>query len=287
MEFKRICIIGLGLIGGSWALALKSRGIRTHRIGCDRPEVLKRALAAGAIDEGASDIASVVHGADLIILAAPVGTILNQLRQLKPHILSRALVTDTGSTKRMICEQAREALAGRALFIGGHPLAGKERSGFDCADGNLFENSRYVLTPLAPEDLKDERVLAFTALLNEIGAQPYMTDAATHDRAVAFLSHLPQLVSSALAAATEDKPGTTLPLEIAASGFRDLTRLAESPYDLWKDICRSNRDNIAAALDALIEKLETFKGRLDDPTLEREFRQAQKLRHRLEKTRLS
>ena len=282
MNFQHISIVGLGLMGGSWGLALKKRGFPGRRVGCDRPEVLNRALAAGAVDEGSADVPTAVRDADLIILATPVGVILDLLPQLKEAVLPRALVTDVGSTKRLICQRAREVLGEEPLFLGGHPLAGKERSGLENADAALLENARYVLTPLSPDHLADERVKAFSSLLEALGARPFVMDASTHDRAVAFLSHLPQLVSSGVASMIAEQGAEDfLPLELAAAGFRDVTRLAESPYSLWRDICLTNIENIQSALEALIDKLETMKLHLSDRELERDFKQARKLRERL------
>jgi len=282
MNFQHFSIVGLGLMGGSWGLALKKRGFPGRRVGCDRPEVLNRALAAGAVDEGSADVPTAVRDADLIILATPVGVILDLLPQLKEAVLPRALVTDVGSTKRLICQRAREVLGEEPLFLGGHPLAGKERSGLENADAALLENARYVLTPLSPDHLADERVKAFSSLLEALGARPFVMDASTHDRAVAFLSHLPQLVSSGVASMIAEQGAEDfLPLELAAAGFRDVTRLAESPYSLWRDICLTNIENIQSALEALIDKLETMKLHLSDRELERDFKQARKLRERL------
>jgi prephenate dehydrogenase len=282
MNFQHISIVGLGLMGGSWGLALRQRGFPARRVGCDRPEVLDRALATGAVDEGTSNLPAAVRNADLIILATPVGAILDLLPQLKEAVLPCALVTDVGSTKRLICQRAREILGEEPVFLGGHPLAGKECSGLENADAALLERARYVLTPLSPDHLADERVKAFSSLLEALGARPFVMDASTHDRAVAFLSHLPQLVSSGVASMiAEQGVEDFLPLELAATGFRDVTRLAESPYSLWRDICLTNIENIQSALEALIDKLETMKLHLSDRELERDFKQARKLRERL------
>jgi prephenate dehydrogenase len=284
-DFQHISIIGLGLIGGSWGMALKRHGFAGRRVGCDRSEVLDRALAAGAVEEGSTDLSAAVRGSDLIVLATPVGIILDLLPQLKAAVAPRALVTDVGSTKRLICQRAREVFGEEPLFLGGHPLAGKERSGLQNADAALFENARYVLTPLSPDHLADERVQAFSSLLEMLGARPFVTEASTHDRAVAFLSHLPQLVSSAMASMiAEQSAEDFLPLELAASGFRDVTRLAEGPYSLWRDICLTNVENIQSALQALIDKLETMKLHLGDRELERDFKQAARLRERLQES---
>ena len=281
-HFQRVTIIGLGLIGGSWALALKARGIAARRVGCDKPEVLERALAAGMIDEGFADPREAIRGADLIILATPVGAILDLLPQIKQAADPRALVTDVGSTKRLICLRAREMFGEEPLFLGGHPLAGKERSGVENASATLFDNARYVMTPLLPNHLEDARIKGFCALVESVGARPFVTEASTHDRAVAFFSHLPQLVSSGLASMIADQSAEEfLPLDLAASGFRDVTRLAESPYGVWRDICLTNIENIQSALDALIDKLEDMKLHLSDRELERDFIKGFKLREKL------
>ena len=281
-NFHCVSIIGLGLIGGSWGLALKERGVKARRVGADRPEVLERALAAGVVDEGSADPMIVARGADLIILATPVGMILDLLPQLKGVASPHALITDVGSTKRLICQRAREIFGDEPLFLGGHPLAGKERSGLKHASTALFVGARYVLTPLLPNHLADERVKAFSALVEKLGAKPFVTEASTHDRAMAFLSHLPQLVSTGLASMIAEQGAEDfLPLELAASGFRDVSRLAESPYNLWRDICLTNIENIQSALESLIEKLEAMKLHLSDRELERDFRQALKLREKL------
>lgn len=280
--FKRITIVGLGLIGGSWGLALKERGVKVRRVGCDRPEVLERALAAGVVDEGTAEPLAAALDADLVILATPVGPILDLLQQLKGAVSPRALITDVGSTKRLICQRAREHFGDEPLFLGGHPLAGKERSGLENADAKLLEGARYVLTPLLPNHLSDPRIKAFIALLEAVGARPFVTEASTHDRAVAFLSHLPQLLSTGLSSMIAEQGAEEfLPVELAASGFRDVTRLAESPYSLWRDICLTNIENIQSALESLIDKLETMKLHLSDRELERDFKQALKLRERL------
>jgi len=280
--FKNVSIIGLGLIGGSWGLALKKYGLAVRRIGCGRASTVVRALAVDAVDEGTGDLDKAVREADLIILAAPVGAILDCIPRLKEVASSKAVVTDVGSTKRLICERARETLGDAPLFLGGHPLAGKERAGVENAEASLFAHARYVLTPLEDRHLEDTRIKAFISLVKAVGARPQIMDAACHDRALAFLSHLPQLLSSALASLiAEESLESRFPVELAASGFRDVTRLAGSPYSVWRDICLTNLENIQQALEVLIEKLEFVKRHLSDPELEREFQQASKLRERL------
>jgi prephenate dehydrogenase len=280
--FKRISIIGLGLIGGSWALALKKLGYAGHRIGYDVPEVLKQAVESGAVHEGAKDVDEAVRNADLAILATPVGKILELLAQLASRAPSHALITDVGSTKHRIMERAKELPLGGPLFLGGHPLAGKEHSGFEYADAELFQNAGYAIVPSSAANMEDGRVKAFVSLVESLGAQPYVMDAASHDVAVAYLSHMPQLISTGLAGMMAEKAGErSLPLRLAGSGFRDLTRLAESPYSMWRDICLTNTENIQAALDAMIQKLDTIKTHLSTRELENEFDRARKLRQKL------
>jgi prephenate dehydrogenase len=280
--FKRISIIGLGLIGGSWALALKKLGYAAHRVGYDVPEVLKQAVESGAVDEGAKDVDEAVRNADLVILATPVGRILELLPQLASRVPPHALITDVGSTKRKIVELATELPSGGPLFLGGHPLAGKEHSGFEHADADLFQNACYAITPSSLATMEDERVKAFVSLVESLGAQPYVMDAAGHDLAVAYLSHMPQLLSTGLAGMMAEKADKgNVPMRLAGSGFRDLTRLAESPYSMWRDICLTNTENIQAALDAMIQKLDTIRTHLSTRELEDEFNQARKLRQKL------
>ena len=278
-----MAIVGLGLLGGSLGLALKKAGFTGRIVGyARREETREQALRAGAVDEGFADVNEAVHGADLVILATPVAVILDHLPRLQAHLSPQALITDVGSTKRRICALAAEFYTQGPLFLGGHPMAGKERSGLANADAQLFENARYVLTPIKPEDFNDARVQAFRALVTTIGARPLTTDPTSHDLAVAYLSHLPQLLSSGLASLIDEKHAAEeLILEVAASGFRDVTRLADSPYSVWRDICLTNTENIQMALDALIQKLESIKVHLGDRELEREFLAAHQLRDKL------
>jgi prephenate dehydrogenase len=277
--FSRVTIAGFGLIGGSWALALKRRGFAGRIVACDRPAVLDVALAMGAADEAQPDPSAAARGADLVILAAPVGAIIEQLPAISAVAVPDALVTDTGSTKRAILNRAREVFTNDTMFLGGHPLAGREQSGIESADANLFEKTRYVLTPFNAEEPTDPRVEAFQAMVRLIGAEPVVIDAEEHDRALAFLSHLPQLLSTALAAIAGDAR-FGLPLELAAGGFRDMTRLAESPHGIWRDVGLTNADNVKSAIDAFIERLEVMKEHLDDDGLAADFDQAQRLRLR-------
>lgn len=279
-SFERIAIIGTGLIGGSWGLALKNHGFHGVRIGCDRPDVLNCALILGAIDAAEEDPCRAAATADLVILAAPVGAVLDLLPRIKSALSTQSLVTDAGSTKVQICRRAAEIFDNDILFLGGHPLAGKERSGIANAEATLFEGARYAMVPLAQSHLEDARVKAFMALVASFGAQPFVTDAASHDRAVAYLSHLPQLLSTSLAALVAESRDS-LPIELAGAGFRDVTRLADSPYPLWRDICLTNLANIQEALRAFSARFEELSRHLSGDDLEQDFKEAAELRKKL------
>ncbi|MGH9430338.1 MAG: prephenate dehydrogenase [Terriglobia bacterium] len=283
--FRRIAIVGTGLIGGSWGLALKAAGFRGVRIGIDRRSTLARALQRGAIDESDENLEAAVRGTDLIILAAPVGRISLLIPWFARQAQPAALVTDVGSVKVEICRRARESFNSGALFLGGHPLAGKETSGIDSAEATLFAKTSYALTPLRTADLEDSRVKAFCELIQRLGARLHVTTAEVHDKVVAYTSHLPQLLSTGLASLLDElrETGSMESGDLAGPGLLDFTRLADSPYSLWRDILLTNRDNIQDSLDAFIEKLEAIKLRLSERAMEQDFKRAAHLRTRLRK----
>lgn len=234
-DFARIAIVGRGLIGGSIELAAESR---------------RASLEAVALDRG-DDLAGIA-AADLIVLSAPIREILRLLPLLRPHIAAHTLVTDTGSTKRAIVEAA----AG-LRFIGGHPIAGAAASGHTAARADLFDGRPWILTPTeatTPEDLS-----RLTRFIEGLGASVQVLDAAEHDRLFALVSHLPQLVVSALMHAVGTRAGER-GLALAGPGLRDSTRLAASPPGIWRDIVQTNASNIDEALDALIASLTALKG---------------------------
>jgi prephenate dehydrogenase len=275
-EFHRLAILGTGLIGGSFGLALRREFPAARIVGFDQPDVLARAVAGGAISEAASDIASAVRGADLVYIALPIGATIDVLPKIAEMAGGNALVTDTGSTKALICQQAQKHFRSGARFLGGHPMAGKENSGIEHADADLFRGTRYAL--IASEGDPDPRVEKFAALLRRIGAEPVWCDAETHDWAVGIVSHLPQLASVALAHVVADETDETgLPLTLAGPGLADMLRLARSPYDIWRDTCLTNRENIAHALDRLAQAIDYLRTRLASKDLEQEFKIANEL----------
>jgi len=275
-EYTRVAVLGTGLIGGSFGLALRREFPAAVVVGFDRADVMERAIARGAIREAASDIASAVRGAELVYIALPIGATIDALTKIAEAADANALVTDTGSTKALVCRHAQKYFRGGARFLGGHPMAGKENSGIEHADADLFRGSRYAM--IGSESDHDPRVQKFAALLRRIGAESVWCDAETHDWAVGIVSHLPQLASVALAHVVADETDETgLPLTLAGPGLADMLRLAGSPYEIWRDTCLTNRENITHALDRLAQAIEYLRTRLVSKDLEQEFKIANEL----------
>jgi prephenate dehydrogenase len=252
-----IAIVGLGLMGGSFALAL--RGKCAKIIAIDR-DARTRENARVIVDETSDDLARIAS-ADVIILALPVRAIIAMLPRVGALAKPGAIVIDLGSTKRAIV-QAMEQLPAPVQAIGGHPMCGKEISGFDAADANLFRDARFVLTPLARTS---PQTLAFAqSLVETLGARAIILDAARHDKIVAAISHLPFALASALMTITSEiAREDDLVFELAASGFRDTSRLAASDVTMMLDILLTNRDNVAAMIRASAQNLETFAGAIE------------------------
>lgn len=270
--FRRIAVLGTGLIGGSFALAARANLPGIQVVGWDKPDVLKRACALGAIDQGHAELSAALSGADLIYVALPVGLTIAQLPEIARHAPHGALVTDAGSTKRAVCAAAASHFSGAARFLGGHPMAGKEDSGIDSAEATLFRGAQYVLIGAAADSGSDERIAGFRDLLERIGARPVWMDAETHDRAAAVVSHLPQLVAVALAGVVHEATDQTgLPLTLAGRGLRDALRLAGSPYAVWRDIVLTNADHLEAGLDRLSQAIDDLRRHLRGRELEEEF----------------
>jgi len=244
-----VAIVGVGLIGGSFGLALKKAGFRGDILGVSSEASVRAGLERGAIDRGAT-LEQAARAADLLYLAQPIGRILDTLHHLDPLVRPDALITDAGSTKHAIVTAARK-LVRRCQFLGGHPLAGKEKRGAAEAEADLFRGRTYVLTPAAPEELRTPAARAFVEWLGRIGAKTVVLGAAEHDRLVSFTSHLPQLASTALAATVAENLTAPEDLQVAGPGLIDSTRLALSAYELWRDILRTHgaRDEFARAAE--------------------------------------
>jgi len=260
---NNVVIAGVGLIGGSFALAIRKAGYSGTITGVSSAAAIAEALDLGVIDR-ASTLEEAVPSADLIYLAQPIGRILHSLAQVNRYAKPGALITDAGSTKQAIVTEARRSVH-NARFLGGHPMAGKETRGASAADADLFRDRPYVLTPADPAEVD----LEFLEMLRAIGARPVIMGAAEHDRLVAASSHVPQLASTALAATL----GAHFPeaAQVAGPGLVDATRLALSSYDLWRDIVSTNTVAIEEALSAYIQKLEHIRENLRTRQLQDEF----------------
>jgi len=283
MSIRQITIIGTGLIGGSFALSLRKRKFAGRIIGCDREAALKRAKMCGAIDNGFCEPADAVRGSQLVVLATPVLAIVYLIGRLGPALPPATLLTDVGSTKAAVTQRAVEVFGKNApkRFLGGHPMAGKENSGVEFADADLFKNAVWFLTPLRGQNLREGLFAEFVGWIDEIGARVAILAPEDHDRLCAWISHVPQMISTALAAALVEEFGEEAPL-LPAGGraLREMTRIAASPYSMWRDIAISNRNNLWDALFKVEQRIAHIRENLTTRALAEEFEQA----HGLKKT---
>ncbi|MGB8321843.1 MAG: prephenate dehydrogenase/arogenate dehydrogenase family protein [Candidatus Acidiferrum sp.] len=277
---QRVTILGTGLIGGSFALALRKYTPDMYIVGWDRPDVVLEARRRGAIDEGMfASVEAAIRRADLIYIALPIGATLDLLPEIAQHAPSRALVADACSTKLRIEQAAVELFAdeGGPIFLGGHPMAGRELSGFSHADADLFQGGTYALIG-AQDESRDPRISAFVKIIEKLGARPVWLGAQQHDYAVGLASHLPQLVAIALGSFFYDRLDENgLPITLAGPGLRDTLRLAGSPYSTWRDIVLTNREVLSAALDLFARRLDDLRERLGSRELEADFDAANEL----------
>ncbi len=273
-EFRHITIVGVGLIGGSLGLAIRQKRPDVRITGISSDKVLEDALEAGAIHEAVpkKDLAGGVADADLVILCSPIQEIIARLPEVARAVRPGTLVTDAGSTKRIITETARGCFGNDRYFIGGHPMAGSENRGIQAADALLFQNAVYVLTPL--ENTPERLLKGLAALVEEIGAKAVVMPPDLHDRIAAAVSHVPQLLAVALVNLISREGKSPLHLKLAAGGFRDMTRIASSPYDIWDDIIRTNKTGIAATIDELLKDLNDLKSSLGSDKLREAFSHA-------------
>ena len=279
--FPKIGIVGLGLIGGSLALAARERWPSGMVIAVDDKAVLEKAMVRHAVDVAADDPV-VLAEADLVVLAAPVRQNMALLGELSDHLPGSAVITDVGSTKRAMVEAAKE-LPPRLTFVGGHPLGGGARAGIEHARPDLFVGRPWIFTPAG------ERASAalenLYGLVSALGAKPLAMDPEAHDRLMAYLSHLPQLTASALMHIIGEHTGDE-GLALAGRGLADTTRLASSPGRIWRDICDTNVEEISSALDELIKVLDALRRDLrSGAVLEELFASANEWRTRLPRDR--
>lgn len=256
---EKVTVIGLGVIGGSIGLALKKRAPHLQVTGVDLTrEIIEEALQRGVVDYGTTDLAEGVEGADLVVLASPMPTIADICRQIAPFLKVGAIVTDAGSTKVNIVQLMARILPASVSFLGGHPMAGSEKTGLAGATELLFENAAYLLTPLA--DCSAETIDTVRQFVESLGAHVIILSPEEHDRKVAAVSHLPHVAACALTRTLgflESKEGGYYPL--TAGGFRDTTRIAASDSVMWTDILLQNSQAILPLINDLQQRLEEFK----------------------------
>jgi prephenate dehydrogenase len=256
MLFERVAILGVGLIGGSFALALKEARACAHVVGAGRNSAnLRLALERRVIDSIAADAVAAAHGADLVLLAAPLAQFPRLFRDIAPVLGPKAVVTDGGSTKRDVVAAARAALGRRiGQFVPAHPIAGGEKSGAGAASAELFRGKRVIMTPLAENS--DSTLRKVEDAWSACGARVTSMDAEEHDAILGAVSHLPHVLAYALVHELASRDNAAQLFGYAAGGFRDFTRIASSHPEMWRDICIANRDR-------LLEELKKFRGALD------------------------
>ena len=281
MAIRQITIVGTGLIGGSFALALRRRKFAGRIVGCDRESALQKAKMRGVIDRGFVEPADAVRGSQLVMLATPVLAIVDLIGRLGPALPATTLLTDVGSTKAAVAERALSVFGKNAgkRFLAGHPMAGKEHSGVDYADADLFQNAVWFLTPLSGQNLNQGLFAEFAGWIDQIGARIAMLPPEDHDRLCAWISHVPQMISTALAAALVEEFGEDASL-LPAGGraLREMTRISASPYSMWRDIAISNKKNLEDALFKVEQRLAHIRENLSSRQLAEEFEQAHGLK---------
>jgi prephenate dehydrogenase len=274
----KLAVIGVGLIGGSFALALKQAKAVSHVVGVGRNSAnLKLARERGILDSIAPDPAAAARGADLILIATPVAQFPTVFASLAD---AKAVITDGGSTKRDVIAAARNALGKRiSQFVPAHPIAGAEKSGAAAASADLFRDKRVVLTPL--EENGEEAVCKVHLVWSACGARVTRMDPDEHDAVLAAVSHLPHLLAFALVHEVARRENSAQLFSFAAGGFRDFTRIASSHPEMWRDICVANRDRLLDELSRYSKKLDQVKRLLDSPAeLEKLFAEARDARNK-------
>jgi len=275
---QKICVVGLGLMGGSMAMAVRHihPEVTIHGYDIDK-KTLDLAREREVVHAAFHSLEAAVSGCDLVALAAPVDANVHVLPTISKLVSDSTVVTDIGSTKTRICQLGQVLLGDR--FIGGHPLTGAEQSGLDAADPFLFENALYALTPIHESAACVQQLKGF---VESIGAQVVLLSPQDHDTVLAHVSHLPQLVATALCDLVRDRSATNaLYRELSAGGFRDLTRVAASSFRMWRPILRDNQALVDAALAALQDRLQLIRYELRDGQLEGRFEQAGQFRREL------
>ena len=281
--FNKLVIIGVGLIGGSFALALRKAGMVKFIVGVGRnKENMQRALDLGVIDKIADNPTSAIQNADFVLLAMPVGQTVNIMAQIAPHLESKTILTDAGSTKYNVIIAAQSYLANNLEnFVPGHPIAGAELSGVDAAQVDLFRDKHIILTPLA--ETANHALNQVIKCWQACGAQVSQMQPEEHDSVLAATSHLPHILAftlmNYLRNISENDPDNLL--RFAGSGFRDFTRIASSSPEMWRDICLANREALLTQIDAYKNTLSSLQKNLangDAQALAKAFTEAREIR---------
>ena len=257
----KITIVGMGLIGSSLGMALKKAQVQATIVGTDRDRVIaSEARKMGATDTTENNPIQAIKGAKLIILATPVGAIQELMKLFGPELEDGVTVTDTGSTKTAVLRWAEEYLPSTVNFVGGHPMAGKEISGPEAAQSDLFHGATYCVIP--GKNASEEAVRTITQMAETVGAKPYFIDPVEHDSYVAAVSHLPLVLSTVLMKINSSSPSWPEISRLASTGFRDVSRLASGSPEMSRDICMTNQDGIVYWIDQFIKELYAFRGLL-------------------------
>jgi cyclohexadieny/prephenate dehydrogenase len=280
--FARACFIGIGLIGGSVALAMRRAGLAGAYVACDRdPKHVKSAVKLGIVDEATRDYAKAVTGADLIVIATPVGTNGEIARIIAPHLKKGAIVTDVGSVKRKVIDSVAKHIPKDVHFVPAHPIAGTEHSGPEAAFPELFENRWAIITP--PKRTSAKAVSKIADLWRKMGAKVDTMDPDHHDMVLAITSHLPHLIAYTIVGTATDLSGDLKQevIKYSASGFRDFTRIAASDPIMWRDVFLNNREAVLEILQRFSEDLTAMQRAIrkgDGATLEDHFARTRAIR---------
>lgn len=279
MLIKQITIVGTGLIGGSMALALRKYGFSGTIVGSDKRSVLDTAIDRRVIDRGEADLERAVVGSDVIVFATPVGTILSQFEAIAPTLPPTTLITDTGSTKQKFVERARMVFGAEAgkRVLPGHPMAGKEFSGVEHAEADLFQGAVWLITPIMADQRYTPLQEEYTALLTAIGARIIVLDPERHDVVCAWISHLPQMISTALTSVLREEMGDDETVtQIGGRALREMTRIGHSPYSMWRDIALTNSENIEDVMLRFEQQMMHLRESLKGAGLREMFESANK-----------
>lgn len=278
MKFDKVTVLGVGLIGASFALAIREKGLCRHIAGSGRNENnLVRAKEMGIIDSYDLDPGAACTGSDLVLLSAPVGAFTDLVRKCSASLKSGAIITDAGSVKGSLVRDIEDLLPDHVSYIGGHPIAGSDRSGIDSSNADLFKNAKCILTPTEKSDATALKMVM--DVWKSLGAQVITMDPVEHDRIYGAVSHLPHVIAYALMNTVSDIDPAYL--EFCGQGFKDTTRIASSSPEMWRDICMLNRENVIEMLSLFQKNLELFCRYLraaDSVSIEKEFEKARDLR---------